>query len=870
MRRLPKLGLVALLLLPSALFASQSGGSGSSMACNGGEPVYCARTDRAVITPQLIGPGKVNVPFVLPEFGVTVSRVTDAFTDPSNFSVNYHANAGDYFSQIGPEDPAACNGNGGHRFIIQEHSVVLRLYTMCDKTMVSTYQASLPNFNAYQNLGVAAMAHVDPAEVFGVVGTSLEYYCSPDVDASSTVCAGKGGTYNVLYNLASCPNLPWPPDGSFPTPPTTNANDTIISVTMGDYQNDFGVLFTYNITSGNCYWFNPATFTYGGTGIAPTASPQGTPYSDILVNAPTVTTTPGGNGAYPAATYDVCVTYTGDFMSAGVGETPCSAIQKITLSSPGSLNVTPNTTVSPFWNQGSGMPSPIYQNFSAYACEPDPCTPKLQDYYQLGTGNGTTTSFSATISSTAYPSLASGRQDVLAGSGAWNFTAGDPWGFWGASGFQGFFFYAYSALSGTPSGNTYPVNFATAPPSGHAVWIRWDGATNPQSASSQTTMTLNTLVTNGPAAPLPGASNAGGGFGVHTSAINQGGTRVFWESHGTLGLYNAELVNYLNGTVVVCNLLQGCEGHMAFGFTQGLGVANSANFSAYPFSGHLNYTSWGLDTPNTYTQFLQGPPYGAQPINIGTSHASWNNDLTATDNEPFFVGTSSSGGPIQPIAPIDLENDMMSPVSGTIWRFGHTRATGGTYIGGGAASNNFFYYTFGSTSPDGKFAMMSGDWFGMLGCAGCSQWQANFGYGVNGGFTDPNGNLEITFSACTSGSVIPTFPKGPFGATLAEDGTCTWHLLNVYGMPNYGFTWNANAYYVGGGYTLDSNRNWEYESVPFCTSGASTPLWPTSPGSVTDGSGPSACIWTYAGPSGFTTAFGPLSDRVDTWMIRLK
>lgn len=858
--------------MPQAARASQSGGSGASMACNGGEPYYCARTDRSIAVPQLIPPGKVNVPFVLPEFGNEIVRVTDVFTDPSNFSVNFHASAGDYYSQIGPEDAAACNGTGGHRFIIEEHATTTFLYTICDKTMVTRFDAKLDNFNAYQVGSVAAMAHVDPAEVFGIVGTNLEYYCAPDVDASSTVCAGKGGTYTTLYNFSSCPNLPWAVDGSFPTPPTTNANDTIISANMGDYQNWFGVLFTYNVSNGKCYWFNPATFTYGGTGITPTASPQGTPFSDILGNAPTVTTTPGGNGAYPAAIYDVCVTYTGDFMNFGVGETPCTAITKITLSATGSLNVTPDTTQSPFWNQGSGSGQVRYQNFSVYACEPDPCTPKLQEYFQLGTGDGTTTSFSGTITATAYPSLTTpGRQDVLVGSGPWDFTNGDPWGFWGSSGFQGFFFYAYSSITGVPSGTTYPVNFATAPPSGHAVWIRWDGATNPQSATSQTTTVLNTLVTNGPAAPTPGASNAGGGFGVHTAAVNTGGTRVFWESQGTLGLNNAEFVNFLNGTVVTCNNFQGCSGHMAFGFTKGLGVDDAQSFQNYSFFGRTNYSIWGLDTPTSFTDFLQGPPYGPQTLNIGTSHVSWNNALNGADNEPFMLGTSSVGGPsLAVLGATDQENDLMSPANGTIWRFGQTRATGGTYIGGGGASNNFFYYTFGNISPDGEFAMMSGDWYGMLGCAGCSPWAANFAYNQGGGFTDPNGNLEITFSACTSGAALPTLPKGPFGATTSGDGTCTWHLLSVYGMPNYGFTWNSNAAYVGGGYTLDSNKNWEYESVPFCTSGATTPVWPTSSGSVTDGSGPSACVWTYSGASGITFPFGPSDDRVDVWILRLK
>ncbi|MGH9406916.1 MAG: hypothetical protein ACRD3D_13935 [Terriglobia bacterium] len=83
--------LAAFGLLPSALSASQSGGSGgTSHACAGFAPDYCARTDRAIATDPAFPLPAVNIPFIDPAFGEREVRVTDftllKTTDPAHFS----------------------------------------------------------------------------------------------------------------------------------------------------------------------------------------------------------------------------------------------------------------------------------------------------------------------------------------------------------------------------------------------------------------------------------------------------------------------------------------------------------------------------------------------------------------------------------------------------------------------------------------------------------------------------------------------------------------------------------------------------------------------------------------------------------------
>ncbi|MGH9344649.1 MAG: hypothetical protein ACRD19_12930, partial [Terriglobia bacterium] len=463
-------GLLFAVIAAIALFAAwplsaQSGtsGSGASMACAGGEPYYCARDDRSIQPVTNFVPPPVNAPFILPDFGERAVRVTDPNTNPATENARYSANSADYYNQWGLYDATMCGGAGGYRFVVLQESAGSLAYELCNKTMTVSQIAQL-NFNEVGG----QFSHTDPAAVFGIPtdSTQLEMYCYPDATAGDPLCAGKAGTYTTLYDFASCPNLPAPIEAHYADPPSQDSTDRYFSDVLGEGQDTWGYLLRWDRTTGNCLWFNMGSFQYGGTGVAATNAST-TPFVGLLPTAPTVTpeyTT----GTLPAGTYTVGVTYSGDFLQYGVGETLLSATTTVTLTTTGGFTVTPPSCADSFWCKAEGQSGAQFQPiYSVYAIAGTTGTPTLQNYYQMGVGDGTTKTFAGTISLTAYPSLFT-AQDQVEGSGAWDYTAGDPWGAWGS----GFLYYGYGAISGSVSCSTgvYSFTFATAPPSGHAVW----------------------------------------------------------------------------------------------------------------------------------------------------------------------------------------------------------------------------------------------------------------------------------------------------------------------------------------------------------------------------------------------------------------
>lgn len=851
---------------------SSAAGVGTSMACNGGEPYYCARDDRSIqqITPIVI-PG-VNQPFVLPDFGERAVRATGPNTNPATPNDRYTANSGDYYSQWGLYDTSMCSGAGGYRFVVLQHSTGPLAMEFCPKTMTTSLAAQM---NFAETGG--QFSHIDPAAIYGMNGSQLQVYCYPDAGTSSTaypVCAGKAGTYTTLYDFANCPNLPAPVDARYSDPPTQDATDRYFSNVLGDAQNSWGYIFRWDKQTGACLWLDPSRFIYGGTGIAPTASPTTTPFSAFLSTPPTVTAE-YTTGTIPAGTYTVGVTYNSYTWQYGTGESPLSATTQVTLTGAGGFNVTPASCTDAFWCTAGG--SVQYQpSYSVYACAGTSCTPTLQEYFQLSpAADGTTKTFTATETATQYPSLFNVVPfDVINGAGTWNFTAGDPWEYY----FNPDFSYWNGEISGSWSGNNFSETFATAPAAGHNAWVRWDSPNNPN-LSNQTipTTTIATLVTNGPVAPTV-ATTAGGGGGIHTVSINMTGSRVFFELHGT-AVWNALFWNPATGAIVGCNNDQSCSGHLAFGYTKFLGVQNSANFGADPIVGNFNYGIAPIDTPDAYTSFLTGPPAGVTVLNNGTQHLSWGNDLNGEDNEPACQGGSPAGGQsLNALAPLDSEMFCFSPVTGHVWRFFHTRSMGASYVGGPytAGGDSFWHLTLGAQSQDGKYAMMSTDMWGTLGFTQLENWATSQSHAQGDEIVDPNGNLEVESAAgnCTTNVASISWPSS-FNAVTA-DGTCTWHLLGGLGQPfaglNWTTAWNSNQGWPGGGYIggvtiIDSNFNFETETVPNCYAGVPTPTWNATVGGLTDDG---SCIWKNTGPSGLAFIPGAASTRTDVFIVEMK
>lgn len=840
-----------------------------SVACNGGEPYYCARDDRAIQPVTFFTPPAVNVPFVMPDFGERAVRVTGPNTMPSNPNDRYQANSADYYSQWGLFDASMCNGQGGYRFAVLQHSSGPLAYELCSKTMMTSQIVQL-NF---AQTG-AQFSHIDPAAVYGMQGSVLTLYCYPDAGTSAAaypVCANKAGTYTALYDFSTCPNLPAPMDSRYSDPPSQDATDRYFSDVLGDAQNSWGYLVRWDRTTGNCMWFDPARFLYGGTGIPPTPSPNGTPYSSFLSNPPTVTPE-YTSGTMPAGTYTVGVTYSSYTWQYGVGESPLSATTQVTLTQTGGFTVTPPNCNDSFWCTGGGTVQ--YQpEYSVYACAGTSCTPTLQMYMQFTpAADGTTKSFTGTVNTTAFPSLV-GAYDAIDGAGTWNFTKGDPWAYWATA----FGYFGYSSLSYTWVGNTITMNFATAPPAGHNVWFRWSSTNNASNPNQPTpvTTTIATLVTNGPAAPTV-ATTAGGGGGIHTVAINPAGDRVFFETHGGSGGWNALFWNPATGAITGCNNYQSCSGHLAFGYSKFLGVQNSQSFSNDAISGNFNYGIAAIDSANSYSSLLTGPPNGTAAMDNGTQHLSWNNDLNGEDNEPACQGGSPAGGQdLAALTALDAEMFCFSPVTGHIWRFFHTRSTGAPYVGGAYQPTGpaFWHLTLGAQSQDGKYALLSDDWFGALGWTLLPNWTASAGETQGAEVVDPKGNLEVESAAgsCTTSATAITWPT-TFNA-VTSDGTCTWHLLGLVGQMFGGLNWTAanqgygSGGYAGGVFIIDPNFNLELETTPNCYSGPTAPTWSTTFGGATTDN---TCVWRNDGPSGLTFIPNPPETRTDVWVVEMK
>lgn len=866
--------IVALLLFVPSPRASQSGGSGVSQICAGGEPIYCARDDRGIQQVTLIAPAPgVNQPFIMPDFGERAVRATGPNTNPSTPNDRYTANSGDYYAQWGLYDSAMCGGAGGYRFTVLQHSTGPLAMEFCPKTF-TTIQAAQLNFAETGG----QFSHIDPAAMYGMNGSQLQLYCYPDAGTSSAaypVCANKAGTYTTLYDFASCPNLPTPVDAHYSDPPTQDATDRYFADVLGDAQNAWGYLFWLDKQTNNCMWFDPARFLYGGTGVARTASPTTTPFSAFLSTAPTVTAE-YTSGTIPAGTYTVGVTYNSSTWQYGVGESPLSATAQVTLTSTGGFNVTPASCSDSFWCTGEGSVQ-FQPTYSVYACAGTSCAPTLQEYFQLSpAADGTTKTFSATVTAAEYPSLFDVTPfDQINGAGTWNFTAGLPWQYY----FNTDSAYFNGQISGSQSGNTFSETFSSAPVAGQNAWVRWDSPNNPNEADQPIpTTTIATLVTNGPIAPTV-AGTAGGGGGIHTVSISLTGNRVFFEVHGTAGNQNAMFWNPATGAVTPCSNAESCSGHLAFGYNKFLGVQNWQSFSNDAIYGDFNYGSAAYDTPDTYTSLLTGPPMGTAQLHNGTQHLSWANDLNGQDDEPACQGGSPAGGEaVNPLTPLDSEMFCFSPMTGHIWRFFHTHAMGASYVGGPytGGGDSFWHLALGAQSQDGDYAILSTDLWGTLGWTQLENWAVSQSHAQGDEMVDPRGNLEIESAAgnCTTNSSAISWPT-TFNA-VTSDGTCAWHLLGILGQPfaglNWTTAWNSNQGWPGGGYfagvtIIDGNFNFETEMIANCNSGVATPTWSTTPGAMTsDGS----CEWKNAGASGLTFVPAAASTRTDVFVVEMK
>lgn len=868
--------------LPVAAMAqSGSSGTGVSMACTGGAPYYCARTDRAIVSiPSGFAPS-VNTPTVN-EFGETYIRLTDRSTMAAfgSANANFFPLAADTVPQWSNYDPLACSGAGGYRLFVDSQGgypsnlgALMIPFEVCPSTMTVVKVAGLTSGNSglhangFLNIGNPSFSFGDPAVMWFQSGQELESYCYPDASPSDPNCPNGPDHTNAVFNLASCPNLP--SNLTMPGyPGGTVGTYTDISgryVETADYigQNGFGMIMIYDTQTGDCTWFSPGTWQWGGTGQIAThinGGGLGDPSSDQgLLAAPSVTPVTG-TGTLPAGTYYTKWVGNGQQTAGGAfqprwnlnGQSAGSQEQTTVLSATGEIEVTPPSC---YLNTSAWCSSPQQPYWILYAGTTSGGE-TLQNAQLLGSGTNTpTVSGTLTENLTAYTGsnsqivVVAGNQ-VLYDSGSGTlcqFILSN-----GTNNCPGTIVYNAGAVTAT---------FANNVPTGTPVYVEWW-----YPPSTQETISAP-LVTNTPTSPTVSTA----GTGLHYANMNAGGTYIWLEGEGTNANNGSFYWQIGTNNFSFCTPSSGCTGHVAPGFNNQKSVACVTPVVACT----VDLDTAPISSPSTFTTLLKAPPVYLPstcppqcPTNPAgwygnTQHISWTDD-NSSDTYPFLNGYSPTAGFLQPYTALQYELFAASTsYPATVYRFAHTRSSGLTYMGG---SYSFFYSSFGGISPDGKWADFSTSWNNSLGF-NAAPWAASSSLSQGNERVDSNNNLEVeTALSCTTGSTHPAWATAIGGFTTGSGpAPCSWVLLGIYGQPFAGPVWNASAYYQSGAYIVDTSGRLQEETIPTCMSGSSTPSWTntTTPGDGT-------CSWTYIEVTGLPSAPGAVSTGLDTFVVELK
>lgn len=414
---------------PPLASASSTSGAGNSMACVGGEPYYCAATDRAVRPLSLGYPTPaVNAPFITPEFGTRMVRATGpdtlaAFGDPNERFVGASS---DYLTLWGLRDASLCGSAGGYRFIVVTGQNANVPFEFCPKTIsviqvVGTTPGGDLKVYGYVPISHSAFAHTDPGVVFGMSGNTVEAYCFPDANPSSPWCANGLDNVSTIFTFTNtvCPGMP---ANTFPAASGNDTMDVYTDLTDRYFevgkalsQNQFGTVLIYDRQTGNCTWMDPTTFQYGGSSYGTAQKMNGGPLGDPtspggIIPAPSfsVGTT---SGSIPAGTYYAVVTESSQEPDYNLnGESIASAVAgPITLGSNGSIAITPQPCTDSTWCSVSSL----QPNFHVYLGTSATGPFWLQDYLVLGVGTGSQTAFGpATIP--VYSQIAMGANILAA------------------------------------------------------------------------------------------------------------------------------------------------------------------------------------------------------------------------------------------------------------------------------------------------------------------------------------------------------------------------------------------------------------------------------------------------------------------------
>ncbi|GEM_PF-4543521 len=786
------------LSLTTALLASSTSGSGTSvMACAGFTPKSCARTDQ-VIVPLAALPGNVpalGVPFVEPEFGERMVRATSLASVPVSRGAyspqEFNTSAWDI-----PDaslDSAACPGD---RFTTGTTGGAVYGFWI-DRCTMAVTQVLSNNFSpGYIPLDANnKFSPTDPGIMFGTSYNNPSRpvsqafaYSWPGVTTSAWT-GNAADARSLVYDFTTCPSIPTE------TPVSSYAGDLNVGVNlsgqffighssiygMGQDTGNHVVAFAYNTGTESapvwkCDWWDTLLGQVGGsdyTGV------QNTNWQFPVPAAP-VPTAGGTGGTIPAGTYNVPVSivlWHDSSFGAGIPapETLPSAVGTVTVSS--GQNVTVNR----------------------------PCV--LSDGSSTNICSGTQT----------------GGTDVVVDVDlGWGGTS------YGQSPYQ------WCVYMGTTS----TVFQQTCVP--------W----------ATTSVTLSSYSTTGANPRTVSAA----GFAIHGGNPNPNGQ--YFRASSTDGTIFQALVFWQIGTTNVtgCTAAGGnppspvqCGGHPQDGNSH---LVNATGYGASPTDlGTLIRPSSNL---GSFTQlFTSGP----QPSETQDSHYNWG-DNNASDTYPLTeviypaVGYIPSSDGTQNVTnpvlstPRGVFNELIG-VDPTgkqiIWRYAHVHSVPlynnliGAYIS--ESTPNFNQLSYGPQSPDGHFYQLTMGDLWQLGPTGggphaggnwvaskiyTNPWPAN---SSNFDLITPNGVLNeamiLLASATTAGSVAPLWPT-TMGAVVNDNGTVgnEWEVVPGCPADNTFAAYPSSGFAVPLGYLIqDPNHGIEVAQNSGTISGMA-PQWP--------------------------------------------
>ena len=720
---------------------SGTGGSGASvMACAGGPPNYCARTDLNVQAESAlpftvgsftdgsgIGVGYNDFPantiFTDPDFGERIVRATDNNT-LSSVSCFNQGSAGNTNLMDGNEN-ANVFSSDSHWFKVGDLNGNAWLFSFNPATMQatckpvsSTYAGQLP-FSASAQFGLAV------ADAGLYFGTPIGSGWAPEIQTYNVT----NGAYTTIVDFRTCSGLSWLSSlprqsiGWMPTP-GLSVDDNYISEAFGPSQNEGWLNTVYQQSTGKCGWLDSRTGQIGGNLWPGVTQMTGVLPLNFGVNGgpsvPTATATTGGS-LTTGHQYAIQYSLVWETPQNGKGETAASMVQYVTLS--GAQNAV--SLPSPAASANDSLP---WSHYNIYACDNTAsrgCAPTLQPAANLGCSMATptltvtpnttgSTSYTyieeavgdtcntwdvvtisngnATPNNTLTPGSVSGAYFYRVIKGPWT-NAGTATVDQGI--YPGDLNYAWSASGAdvTDTGQS-PALSAVGTMSCNAsyIWMPTQGL--PYTCNNNATLTA--LTAGGPAPPTTSTV----GIFMHASQLSQDGNWIVW---GQVGLQGSVFWNLGTSSSLFCNTnaawenppnsYTACAGHAVFGKTGFMSNGNGMGDPGYFYEQSYRPNS-GILTQDTDVQCTTAPTQTCEMIvNFPAKgsfypsldqHQSWWNNHGHFPSPMIWSNDAASGGRA-PQTPVSIDRgwarevDATNPVTGIVYRFAHHRTTGVAY-----------------------------------------------------------------------------------------------------------------------------------------------------------------------------------------------